>query len=346
MIDISAIVASVDLADVVGRYVALKNDGHELKGCCPFHDERTPSFTVVPAKGFVHCFGCGAHHDAIGFVMRVTGATFIDACRQLGARDLTDAKPRSAIVSNESDAVPRDGVWIPIYPVPDDAPPIVAGQRIAIWNPKRKRYWNARPARADAYRDRQGRLMGYVLRIEFDDRKITPQITWCIGPDGDAHWCARPFPSPRPLCGLDALAAKPDAPVLMVEGEKCREAGARALPMYAVIAWPGGSKGIAFVDWSPLAGRDVVLWPDADQAGRDAMLGYTNYSGLLMPGVAQYAQRALCKSIRMVDPEGQVRGWDIADAIDQGWTARQLATWAASRVKDVEVTGDGARQPL
>ncbi len=133
--------------------------------------------------------------------------------------------------------------------------------------------------------------------------------------------------------------------MLVVEGEKCALAGAGALPPYAVIAWPGGSKGIKRVDWSPLLGRDVVLWPDADDAGRQAMLGYEDYSGRLHEGVAQLAWRAGARSLRLVDPDGQPKGWDIADALQlDGWTPRQLAAWAASRVVDLEVEFDPQRR--
>ncbi|MGH8032112.1 MAG: CHC2 zinc finger domain-containing protein [Luteimonas sp.] len=346
-IDTDALRASVDIVDVVGAYVKLKRDGSEWKGCCPFHQERTPSFYVSPAKGFVHCFGCGAHHDVIAFVMRHDHLEFKEACEKLGHRDYAPIR-ESDPVAVEAGPVQK---WVPLLPVPDDAPNLLRddGWTVPIWNPKRAvknaageiigygRHSRFKPTRADAYRNSAGVLLGYVLRCEFGDGKITPTITWCIGPDGAMQWCIRPFPTPRPLCGLDDLAAKPLAPVLMPEGEKCRAAGAGALPMYAVVTWPGGGKGIPYVDWSPLAGRDVVLWPDADQPGRDAMLGHRDYSGLQHPGVAQFLQRAGVRSMRYIDPDGQPKGWDLADALNDGWTPRQLATWAAQRVGDLEV---------
>ncbi|MEW8499646.1 MAG: CHC2 zinc finger domain-containing protein, partial [Candidatus Thiodiazotropha taylori] len=57
----------VDIVDVINRRVTLKKAGKEFQACCPFHDEKTPSFTVSPSKQFYHCFGCGAHGSAIGF---------------------------------------------------------------------------------------------------------------------------------------------------------------------------------------------------------------------------------------------------------------------------------------
>src|SRR3546814_8897094 len=71
--------ARVGLAGLVGGYVQLRRDGREWIGLCPFHAERSPSFTVNEGKGFYHCFGCGAHGDAIGFVMAIDGLSFVDA---------------------------------------------------------------------------------------------------------------------------------------------------------------------------------------------------------------------------------------------------------------------------
>src|SRR5712692_7843933 len=73
----------VPLGDLVGRRVRLTRRGREQAGLCPFHNEKTPSFYVVEDKGFFHCFGCGAHGDAIGFVMRADNLDFIEAVERL-----------------------------------------------------------------------------------------------------------------------------------------------------------------------------------------------------------------------------------------------------------------------
>ncbi len=75
--------ARVPLAPVVGRRVKLTRAGREWKGCCPFHNEKTPSFYVNDDKGFYHCFGCGAHGDVIRFLTEQEGLGFIDAVKQL-----------------------------------------------------------------------------------------------------------------------------------------------------------------------------------------------------------------------------------------------------------------------
>ncbi|MDO8904261.1 DNA primase [Hydrogenophaga sp.] len=73
----------VDVVDVVGRYVQLKKGGANLMGLCPFHGEKSPSFSVSPTKQFYHCFGCGANGNAIGFLMEHAGMSFIEAVKDL-----------------------------------------------------------------------------------------------------------------------------------------------------------------------------------------------------------------------------------------------------------------------
>jgi DNA primase len=72
-----------DVVEVVGRRVQLKKAGKEFKACCPFHDEKTPSFTVSPGKGFYHCFGCGEHGNALDFLMQYDHMEFVDAVESL-----------------------------------------------------------------------------------------------------------------------------------------------------------------------------------------------------------------------------------------------------------------------
>jgi DNA primase len=75
----------VDIVDVVSRYVKLKKGGANFTGLCPFHSEKSPSFSVSPAKQFYHCFGCGAHGNAIGFLMSYAGLGYVDAVKDLAA---------------------------------------------------------------------------------------------------------------------------------------------------------------------------------------------------------------------------------------------------------------------
>lgn len=80
---IQDLLARVDIVDVVGKYVQLKKGGANYMGLCPFHNEKSPSFTVSPTKQFYHCFGCGAHGTSIGFLMEYSGMSFVDAVKDL-----------------------------------------------------------------------------------------------------------------------------------------------------------------------------------------------------------------------------------------------------------------------
>jgi DNA primase len=99
---IQTLLGRVDIVAVVDRYVPLKKAGTNYSACCPFHSEKTPSFTVSPTKQFFHCFGCGAHGTAIGFLMEYAGQSFPDAVEEL-ARDAGLEVPRQS----EGSAVSR-----------------------------------------------------------------------------------------------------------------------------------------------------------------------------------------------------------------------------------------------
>jgi DNA primase len=80
---IEELLGRVDIVEIIERRVPLKRAGREFQACCPFHDEKTPSFTVSPQKQFYHCFGCGEHGSAIGFLMNFEGLEFPDAVEDL-----------------------------------------------------------------------------------------------------------------------------------------------------------------------------------------------------------------------------------------------------------------------
>jgi DNA primase len=97
---IDELIARADIAEIVGARVALKKAGSNLKGLCPFHAEKTPSFTVSPTKGFYHCFGCGQHGTAIGFLMAYDNLSFPEAVEAL-AEMLGMEVPRAAAQADE-----------------------------------------------------------------------------------------------------------------------------------------------------------------------------------------------------------------------------------------------------
>jgi DNA primase len=96
---IQDLLTRVDIVDVVGRYVQLKKGGANFMGLCPFHNEKSPSFTVSPTKQFYHCFGCGAHGTAIGFLIEYSGLGFVEAVKDL-------AQNVGMVVPDNEDKIP------------------------------------------------------------------------------------------------------------------------------------------------------------------------------------------------------------------------------------------------
>src|SRR3546814_5017834 len=93
--------ARTDIVEVINARVPLKRQGKEYSARCPFHDERSPSFTVSPTKQFYHCFGCGAHGTAISFLMNYDRLEFLDAVDDLARRAGIEV-PRETQQRNEN----------------------------------------------------------------------------------------------------------------------------------------------------------------------------------------------------------------------------------------------------
>jgi putative DNA primase/helicase len=141
----------------------------------------------------------------------------------------------------------------------------------------------------------------YVCR--FPAKRIRP-LWW----DG-SRWAWKAPPAPRPLYWASPLRP---GPVLVAEGEKAADAAVRLFPTHACCTWASGCKALDKSSWQPLAGREVLLWPDADEVGREAM---AKLAGRLL---------TLGCSVTVVDPPAHLpAGWDLADAGD--WTPSQAA---------------------
>ncbi len=105
---IQDLLARVDIVEVVGRHVQLKKAGQNFLGLCPFHGEKSPSFTVSPSKQFFHCFGCGAHGSAIGFMMEQRGLNFVESIRELAqgvGMKVPEDSPAAAQVASRTRAL-------------------------------------------------------------------------------------------------------------------------------------------------------------------------------------------------------------------------------------------------
>ena len=104
---IDDLVQRIDVVEVIGSRIEIKKAGKEYKGLCPFHTEKTPSFTVSQDKGFYHCFGCGAHGTALGFLIDVERLRFVEAIEELEDR-IASLETKDAHIENEMRTIMSD----------------------------------------------------------------------------------------------------------------------------------------------------------------------------------------------------------------------------------------------
>ena len=280
--EISRVKAAVNISAVVSSTLKLTRRGREFVACCPFHSEKTPSFTVNDERGFYHCFGCGSHGDVFDWLKSQHGMTLLEAVEHLGgAAPAPQAKPKA-----------KEPEWRPLVPPPTDAPrPDLTGFD-AIYT----------------YADTDGSPLFYVRRRNAvgDKKKTFVPLTYGTL-NGKRGWFARHPDAPRPLYGLDRLAAKPDARVIVCEGEKAADAAQRMLPNYACVSWPAGTANVKNADWSALAGRYVFVWPDNDAPGLKAAAEVAACEpGTLILRVDDLPDKADAADLDIEDPEGWI----------------------------------------
>lgn len=217
---------------------------------------------------------------------------------------------------------PRADDRVHVAPAPPDAPALPEEWREL-----------GRPAGVWTYRDAAGAVLRHTLRFEAHGEKtIRPATLWRWA-SGRLAWRPAAEPGPRPLYGLDRLAARPSAPVLVVEGEKATDAAERRFPEMVAVTWPGGAKAVGKADWSPLQRREVIAWPDADDAGRAAARAVVS-AVAAVGGVAAAVQL----------PAALPAGWDLADPWPPGFG--QAAALSAAAAAKAALTADAVTWPF
>ncbi|MEY2892669.1 MAG: hypothetical protein RJA98_2577 [Pseudomonadota bacterium] len=244
----------------------------------------------------------------------------------------------------------RTAKWRAVTPVPKFAPP--ATFQWSFENKKTGQREKLEAVRTWAYTF-EGELYGHVARFErtSSDGEISKETiprTWCENLEdgrGTMAWHWKQWEAPRPLyvpAGL--LSGDCSLPVVVVEGEKCAEAGHQLLGHeFDFVSWPGGCKVWSMAHWGWLMGRAVILWPDCD-AQREGLTKAEREAGIdpstkpikpehkqpgmvAMVGIGSKLQADLGCTVSMVQipkPGAVGEGWDIADAISQGWDAEQV----------------------
>lgn len=212
-----------------------------------------------------------------------------------------------------------------IMPVPSDAPPP------SFCHPE-----HGEPAATWIYHDRDGRIISFVCRFERPGGKeILPRTLWRDAL-GQRRWRWKGVPAPRPLYNLDRIAKNPDAPIIVVEGEKAADAAARIFPKSVATTSQGGSKAASKADWPQLAGRQVLIWPDADKPGAEYAAAVAEILTSLGCTVSVVDATALAS----IAPDGSkrepVKGSDAADAIEEWCDLAALRAVAVKVMKPFE----------
>ena len=249
-----------------------RKKGRWWMGRCPAHEDRTPSL------------GLRDNGDNEPFFMCFAGCTHSEVVE--------------AIHADHKITMDR---WITekpylITPIPDDAPKHALGLATKT----------GVPSAHYPYRDADGEYLMFKCRWDKPDgsKDFKPMTLW-KNEIGELEWRFAAMPPPRPLFNLDQLAAHPDKPVLIVEGEKTASAASILFPSYVVTTWQdgAGTDKVKLANWGPLTDRMVTIWPDADAPGLKAAMA-----------VALALNDVEAHSIRTVAlPDGLPKGWDLAD---------------------------------
>ena len=265
---------------------------------CPCHQDDSPSLEVVDKNGST-LWICRAACDQAVVTAELRKRGLIG--KESGAAGATQTSNRG------------DG-WRPILPVPAGSP-----------DPAFSHPGHGQPTATWTYRDAGGRILFHVARFDppGERKQILPRVWGTLNGRTGWHW--RHLAAPRPLYGLDRLAARPDAPVVVVEGEKAADAAMALLPEHVVLTWPGGAAVTAVADWSPLKRRRVWVWPDNDAPGRKAALAIGD------------ALLELATDVRVVDvPADLPDGWDLADPVPNWLDLRQIIDQAERHVSEID----------
>lgn len=210
----------------------------------------------------------------------------------------------------------------PIIPVPADAPAC----DFSIHD------LGGKPTRLYPYHQADRALIGYIGRWDSTDpatgerKKTILPVTYCELPDGKRGWRSAGIPSPRPLYRLPEILARPDAPILICEGEKTAEAAQLLFPQYVATTPMHGAQSPGKTDFSPVKGRRVIISGDYDAAGQsfaDAVYDLCTAAGA--SGIFDLPAEMLGKRIPTAtgfdpNPDQLAQGYDLADALAVGWT--------------------------
>ena len=324
-----------------------KRDGSEYVAVNPTRgDRKAGSFRVNITTGVWCDFSSNdSGSDAIALVAYLENVKQGEAAKRLSKRlGMPIIEQHAPLMEGGKPGVSVAADWIPQPHAPQ-------GHKY----PSFRHPTHGLPSDQWEYKTADGLTIGYVCRYDLagGGKDVIP-FSWCRHKDtGETKWRMRGFPTPRALYGLDRLAERPDASVMVVEGEKSADAAARIMPDFVCVSWPGGGKGVRHSDWSPLAGRRVFIWPDRDRHEyKENDASTTDDIGTVKPWneqPGQIAALAIAERVEganiLIPPDGKLDGWDAADAETEGFDP--VAFWfSVPELEDAENNAEFDEQPI
>lgn len=315
-----------NIVDVIGRYVQLQKRGSEFYGVCPFHNDDHKSLQVNEQKQIFKCFPCGAGGDVMDFLQK-HGKSWSETIKEL--QDPNNVE--GSAYAGEKKQIQRAPVIEWKNAVPDNESVDIRHYNFGV------------PARVWPYRNADGIIIGYACRFEREGgrKDVLPFTFKTNGTVSEWRW--QGFDRPRPLYNLDKLSAHHKMTAIVFEGEKTADAGDRLISTGISTAWMGGADGVKSADWTPLYGRNVVLWADNDYS--HAYGEKHEKSGQIKPFEEQPGNKAMieiynilkdhCPAIKWVkNPAGKPCGWDLADAED--WNTEDALSYVRANMVPAE----------
>ena len=249
--------ARTNIIDVIERHVPLTKKSSEFYGQCPFHDDHKDSLQVNEKKQIFKCFACDAGGDSIEFLTKL-GIPFVDALSEINGGPINSGFTPE--VNNAKKRI-KPIEWTYISTPPQQTPTI-------------NHYEHGAPSKVWPYHNAEGLKVSYVCRFDLSDgsKQVVP---YSFAKHNDrSEWRWMGIPNNRPLYNLHLIKQNPKAAIIIVEGEKTADAGQSQLNTEKTIftCWIGGANGLNKTDFTPLTNRNVILFPDNDDAGINGMI--------------------------------------------------------------------------
>lgn len=302
------------IPDVLRHRYGVVIKGGKINCPNPSHRDRDPSCSIYrkPSIGWrFHCHGCDARGDVVELVRYMEGCTFQEALQALTGSPptprCTEPDPSLDVPDPEMHLTFPPGTVIPR--AGDEVPLKTARGSVT-----------KRPELVHVYRNESGQPFLLTFRIKRPGgKKAVIPVRMTL----QNEWIWKGFEDEKPIYGLDKLRGS-HHPVLVVEGEKCVDL---LSPLWddrvTVISWQGGTGNVKNVDWTPLKGREVWLWPDADHDGKGQKA---------MDYIRETCGASKTYTVRL--PDGKKHGWDAADRLEEaGGNAEEVWAWLCQHLE-------------